>query len=79
LDVNIYPNPSINNFKIDFTNSVENVEMRLVDVTGKLIITQSVNGMHHTVNTNNIDNGLYFIQLYKNNKLVVTSKIVVQN
>ena len=53
--------------------------MRLVDVTGKLILTESINGTHHTVNTKNIDNGLYFIQLYKNNKLVVTSKIVVQS
>ena len=77
--VYIYPNPSINNFNIDFSNSVENVEMRLVDVTGKLILTESINGTHHTVNTKNIDNGLYFIQLYKNNKLVVTSKIVVQS
>ena len=77
--VYIYPNPSINNFNIDFSNSAENVEMRLVDVTGKLILTESINGTHHTVNTKNIDNGLYFIQLYKNNKLVVTSKIVVQS
>jgi hypothetical protein len=78
-NVNIYPNPSINNFNIDFSNSVENIEMRLVDVTGKLILTESINGTHHTVNIKNIDHGLYFIQLYKNNKLVVTSKIVVQS
>jgi hypothetical protein len=77
----IYPNPSNGNFVIynhnkNFSNMIE---IKIVNLSGQIIyqktMPQNIKKWNITLET--IKPGLYFIQLYSKNKVVQSSKLVV--
>ncbi len=58
--VSIYPNPTIGIINLDFgNNKAQNI--RITDVTGKMILEQSNPSIFETVDLSNQPSGLYFI------------------
>ncbi|GDX50988.1 hypothetical protein LBMAG27_00350 [Bacteroidota bacterium] len=86
LSVNsIYPNPATSNANVHFfLENSSNLEVNLIDVTGKLIQSVYSGSMakgHHDlkVNTNNIPSGIYMISMKADNGNPVVSKLVVSH
>lgn len=72
---NIYPNPasssiSINNLKIGST-------LQLTDMTGKTVFETVVSSSEMTFDVNNLNNGIYFVQLMNNSEVSTSKKLVV--
>ncbi|MFI5141624.1 MAG: PKD domain-containing protein [Bacteroidia bacterium] len=74
-EVNIYPNPNNGNFVIE-TNLSDKQTVQILDVTGKLVLQQTINGKA-IIDASSLDNGIYFVQLNTSEGLF-TKKIIVQ-
>jgi hypothetical protein len=76
----VYPNPANDVATVNFTlNEVANVSIEVVDYTGKVISTENLGSVAngaHTVNTSNVAEGIYFVNLVVNGN-VTTNKLVV--
>jgi hypothetical protein len=70
----LYPNPANNQFNINGISSESNVE--LIDLTGKLLVTQKAMGNTITISTENINNGVYFVRI-SSKGVVSTQKVVI--
>jgi hypothetical protein len=58
--ITLYPNPANNNLNIEFTSTVIG-EIAIVDVHGKVIKTQLVNGSQVLIQIPELTNGIYFL------------------
>lgn len=76
-DVNVFPNPATDVLNVEVNlNEVANVE--LVDLTGKVVATQTVSNQGTaTFNTANLSSGLYIVSIQTANG-VVTQKVLVK-
>ena len=77
FDMNIYPNPAVTSSTVSFNLKGENtVKMNVYSVLGTLVYStssQTMNAGKHTLslNTANLDNGIYFVNLTVGNQTVV--------
>jgi aminopeptidase YwaD len=77
-DILIYPNPSTDNFIVDFENEAKKVELSISDITGKIIYSiQCSQTRNMEVDTKEFANGIYFLHL-KTEKENITKKIIIQ-
>lgn len=75
---NIYPNPTSNDFTINFGEVLNNGTITLVDVTGKVILTKNISNVSTSIiSVEELDKGTYFIKIEQNN-LVKTISVVKQ-
>jgi hypothetical protein len=72
-DFTIFPNPAQNNFNIEFTKSV-NGTVKVLDLSGKLVLNTNINSMNETVDCSNLNNGLYIVKIEANG-IVYTQKL----
>lgn len=74
---NVYPNPANNVVSITFAAAANQV--RIIDVTGKVVATQTLNAGTNqtTVSVANLANGAYLCQLINNNAVVAVQKLNV--
>jgi hypothetical protein len=72
-DVAIYPVPSKDVVNID---NAQDAVMRLVDLSGKTVLTKEIETNHSTINVSSLPAGVYFIYLNNSDK-VSTHKIIV--
>jgi Secretion system C-terminal sorting domain len=81
ISFNLFPNPTSENLFIQWeTEQVEPVEIRIMDISGKEVMsirTFTGNGKTDKINTTNLPKGAYFIRL-KNDNWLITEKIIVQ-
>ncbi|HTA61363.1 MAG TPA: PKD domain-containing protein [Bacteroidia bacterium] len=75
VDISIYPNPNNGNFVIE-TTSTEKQTIQIIDVTGKLVLQQIINGKA-IIDASSLDNGIYLVQINTSEGLL-TRKIIVQ-
>ena len=72
--MNVYPNPSENEIKIEFkTASV--YEISILDFTGKLIYRKQINDDGCVIQKSDLNTGIYFLKITNNNKTFI-QKIV---
>jgi plastocyanin len=71
-NINIYPNPTTDNIYI--TNA-EGMKYDIIDITGKIVLSNSIINSEETINIENLRTGSYFIKFYGNNK-ISTKKIM---
>ena len=84
--LSVYPNPSTENsksFVMFETLSEGNVDVRMYNVVGsevKLILNKNLQKGHHSheFNLEDIEEGVYFISILVDGKLMETTKVVVQ-
>ena len=78
----VYPNPASYNLTIVFGSEMEqNCNLRLVDITGKVVINQDFSSVigdnHYEMNLSNISKGLYVVLLQNGNE-VLKAKVIVE-
>lgn len=76
IKVNVYPNPA--STFVAFELSTNNFEVKLFDITGKVVKNENALGSKIIVSTSDLNNGVYFYSVYtKKGNLITTNKFVV--
>ncbi len=73
--ITFYPNPA-NNF-IYLNNPKGNNLIRILDLTGKIVFQTKI--PEKTINTANLKNGIYIMQIINNSLLLSTQKLIIQH
>ncbi len=71
--LSIYPNPAGNLLYIKDVNGSENLSVKLISIVGQEIYAKYDNGI---VNLENVAPGMYFLEVYRDNKLYHQEKII---
>ncbi len=74
----VYPNPASNNFVIK-SQQVEKGTYTIINSMGQKITEGNIETSSQVINTENLSNGLYFLILKINDKLVQQNKIIIQH
>lgn len=72
----LYPNPHSGQFTISFDHVYNNAVIEVMDALGKLVLVQNVSGMENTINTNNLQNGIYFVNVRNDKAILVRTKVI---
>ena len=70
----MYPNPAQNVVNLGVLSIGSAV--KLMDLTGKVIYTAKTTSKETTINTNDLNNGIYFIQI-ENEGTVAQKKLII--
>lgn len=73
----IYPNPNNGTFVIELKNTSDNADVKLFDLTGRLVYSAKENSNLIHVNMNQINAGMYVVEV-KADGLISRTKITVQ-
>lgn len=76
FNVEIYPNPA--DEKITIKSSVNMTMIRLTDINGKTLLTHTANGKQFTLNTSNLNDGIYIAEIFAANH-VESRKIIIRH
>jgi len=74
--IKIHPNPSNGIFKIEKTNSIENMKIEVYDIYGKVILSQEMNSNMSTIDLKSVAKGIYMVKITSNG-LQTVKRIVV--
>ncbi len=76
--ISVFPNPTKNKLNVQFDEIINNASYKLIDITGREVISSSVNGVNSlNLDLSNQNNGVYFLTITIDNK-VITKKIIKQ-
>ena len=73
-NIDIMPNPASNYFNIEGENII-NVE--IYNAVGQVVDIINVNGNNAQINTENYNNGIYFVRVLTSDANVIVKKVVV--
>ena len=78
VSMSLYPNPANNNVKLDITGVNGNVNCTILDMSGRVVYSQSINAEEATtINVSNFAKGAYFVRI-TNNEFTKVEKLVVR-
>lgn len=72
--VKLYPNPAQGSFTVSYTEKINQIQV--VDISGKTLSSQEVNGLQYTFSTLNLNSGLYFVQVLTDRGMAVEKLII---
>jgi len=76
-EISIYPNPVSTQLNIASSEYIR--ELKIIDMAGKEVYSDTDQGFATQLNTENWENGVYFIELQLNDHLIVLKKLVKTN
>lgn len=79
--IGLYPNPASDKMSITFSSPTDKVNYKIIDVTGKTINEEKVQlnqSIEHTLNTENLKNGIYYLWCEVSNEQEFIEKFVIQ-
>jgi hypothetical protein len=65
--IQVYPNPATSIVTISVTD-VDSYNLSVTDLTGKIVMTKSLNGIQNTIDISNLATGAYFFNLSSGEK-----------
>lgn len=75
--VNAYPNPTKGIINIESAVSINNnVKVQILNLLGQILLEENIDTSQHTFNIQNFTNGLYFLKIFIEGKLISTQKII---
>jgi hypothetical protein len=70
VEFSVYPNPCENQLTlIQSNNQVDRVSLKVLDVTGRVVMTDVYWSAKHTIDTANLPNGFYTVQLERKGQI----------
>ncbi len=75
--VRLYPNPNNGSFVIEPNNNAAKQTMQVYDVTGKLVLTQTINGKTN-IDASSLSEGVYNISIISNEGVVNKRLVIVR-
>jgi len=78
MDINIYPNPFQDYLTIKFKQNLkDDLKVEIIDIMGRIQATQVLSPQkYYSLNLNNLPNGYYILNLYLDNNLIASTKII---
>jgi hypothetical protein len=73
--ISIYPNPT--NEKFTISNCVDDYELQIFDLTGRLICSQKIYGENVEVETSSLTEGIYVVSVHNENEKVYSTKLQI--
>jgi hypothetical protein len=73
----IFPNPTTGKFSITFSNALQNANIVITDINGKIVQQSKGNGNRLAFDLSTLSAGIYFVRIEEAGK-VITEKIVKQ-
>ena len=73
-DFEIYPNPSTGVYHLQFGEELNNAEITITDISGKIIYQNTINGI---IDISDNADGIYFLTIKSENK-VFNSKLILR-
>ena len=74
--MSVYPVPSNHSVNIELDNVVSNINLQLLDLTGRIISQYPAAGKRSTIDITSLATGTYIIQAINSNEVVVRSQIL---
>lgn len=74
LPIKVYPNPATNKINIEFAESRNNIQLKLVNTTGQIILQSP----SQTIDVSHIPNGMYYLNIVTNQENFI-QKIIVKH
>ena len=81
VQAKIYPNPNNGTFMLAYDLKKYNeAAVQILDVTGKIVFNADIDNMNSilNINANQLQSGIYFIQLINTKQLLWTDKVMIQ-
>ena len=78
VDFEVYPNPSSGQFYVNFKQVLKEVNLRLVDMSGKVIFDKKIN-QSGKITIKNLSDGLYDLILMTDKQLYRKKIMIVNN
>ena len=75
-ELSVYPNPAHNSFTVSLNSEMKNAELKLTDVTGRIVIEQPLRNPTTTINSA-LSAGVYFVKV-SDGENVFTQKLVIE-
>ena len=77
IRVKLYPNPVTNKLSVYLVGDNSKKDLKLYDLSGKLIYTQQLNDMFTTLDLQKLSKGMYFVKITQaDGKLLYSEKVV---
>lgn len=77
--IDFYPNPFRTELTISSSLPLQNVTLRLYDIRGQMVRkVDNLSGMQLVLNRENLNSGLYLIQLSEDGEIIKSMKIIVE-
>ncbi|MEJ6792342.1 MAG: M12 family metallo-peptidase [Lacinutrix sp.] len=76
----VFPNPNNGEFTVKFNGASENVNLQVVDIRGRSILSNSYNAsgdFNQTINLGNVQSGIYLLNVNDGGR-TITKKIIVE-
>jgi|GEM_PF-718130 len=78
ISAKIFPNPASNQITIETSSILEDVLLRIVDVSGKLVFNEKLNELKsYTIDCYNWSNGVYVISLSDSQNALYSAKLII--
>lgn len=77
----LFPNPMSTNTTIKLNPDIKltDAEIKMIDALGRTVKLISLNNQREIeINSNDLDSGLYFIQIIQDQKIIATQKLIVE-
>lgn len=81
VQAKLFPNPNNGSFTLAYDlKTLTEAKVNIYDISGKLVYIKTIDNLENRININtmNLNNGIYFIQLADDTKLLWTDKLVIQ-
>lgn len=76
--VGLFPNPVFNTSVIDIPSELNEVTLKIYDISGRLIKNKYITTGEYLIHKTDFISGVYIYQLFSKNQLVVTKRFVVK-
>lgn len=77
FDFTIFPNPAQSQFYVSFDNPTQKeVQINIYSISGSLVLSQSISMSTSLIGTDNLQKGIYFVELQGNTS--VTKKLIIK-
>jgi uncharacterized repeat protein (TIGR03803 family) len=73
--ISISPNPTNGSLTINSKTELQKIEV--VSITGQILLNEGPNNVSYTLHLENFTNGIYFVNVYQNDRVVKREKIVL--
>ncbi len=72
----IFPNPTNEILNISQSFFSEKIEMRLLDMSGRIVLSDQLNAPQHQIDLRILSQGVYNLTLIKNNQILTSFKVI---
>ena len=80
VETSIYPNPAQNqvNIKIDEAYAFTNLNVQVVDLTGRVVLDTQINSAMSLLNVEGLEKGLYLVSIANGSETIHASKLILK-